>query len=78
MELIETARLALQKAEKEKKKDATFHCLVLIHADELQDYGGKDFCREVGAKATYKTEFSKMIAAARRLKEMGYVIAKTK
>ena len=78
MELIETARIALQKAEREKKKAATFHCLVLLHAEELVEYGGKDFCRDVGAKETYKTEFAKMIAVARRLREMGYAITKIK
>ena len=47
-----------------------------MHADELEDYGGKDFCRDVGAKATYKTEFTKMIAVAHTLTEMGYAIIK--
>ena len=74
MRNIETIKTALQKAAVERNKMATFHSLVLLHAELLEHLEPEEFCRQVGVPATYHIEFRKMIAVARRLSEMGYLI----
>lgn len=74
MELIEQIKSQLQIAESEKRKMATFHSLVLIHAHTLKNMDPKEFCMQVGVPDSYQAEFRKMLAAERALAGMGYSI----
>ncbi|MBI5767551.1 MAG: hypothetical protein HZA93_07130 [Verrucomicrobia bacterium] len=76
MQLLEEIRDALRDAEKEKKKTATLHTLVLLHAAELESIEPLEFCRRVHIQETYQTEFRKMIAVSHRLAEFGYDVQK--
>ena len=76
MKLIETIKVALQKAKEEKKKMATFHSLVLLNADLLEHLDPKAFCQSVGVTEAYHIEFRKMIAVAHMISESGYLIQK--
>lgn len=76
MELIETIRQALKHAAEDRKKVATFHSLVLLHASQLEHLDPHEFCRNVGVVDAFHIEFRKMIAAAHRLSELGYSIQK--
>jgi hypothetical protein len=44
---------------------------VLKNAADLEGINPKGFCREVSVPETYATEFTKMIALARLMKEQG-------
>jgi hypothetical protein len=76
MKIIESIKLDLEKAAEERHKMATFHSLVLLHADSLVDFDPSMFCRDVGVPTSYQAEFRKMIATARTLSELGYSIQK--
>ena len=76
MELVETIKLALEKAAEERNKVATFHSLVLINAERLDHLDPHEFCRNVGVTDAFHIEFRKMISAARKLSELGYSIQK--
>ncbi len=76
MDLIETIKTALDTARDNRTKTATFHSMILIHAKELEDRDALDFCRKVGVEDVWKTEFHKMISAARMLRELGFDITK--
>lgn len=76
MIIIETIKVALQKAQVEKKRMATFHSLILLHADQLEQLDPKAFCQSVGVTDAYHIEFRKMIAVARLFSESGYIIQK--
>lgn len=74
MELIEQIKEALQIAEREKRKMATFLSLVLIHADALRTMDPSEFCAQVGVPDSYRAEFQKMLATEKALAGMGYHI----
>lgn len=74
MELIETIKLALQEAERENRKMATFHSLVLIHADVLRNMDPHEFCQNVEVPDSYCTEFRKMISVKSTLSGLGYSV----
>jgi hypothetical protein len=44
---------------------------VLKNADDLKGIDPKAFCKEISVSETYATEFRKMIALARLMKEQG-------
>ena len=71
--LEEIARLILQ-AERNGQKIAMFHYQVLINADRLEHVSAAEFCEAVGMKDSFKTEFSKMIALAKLMREQGVSI----
>jgi len=48
-----------------------FHYHVLRNADELEGIDPKGFCKEISVPETYATEFTKMIALARLMKQEG-------
>ncbi len=73
-ELILEIKTELVKAAKERKKTETFHSLVILHADELAEVDPNEFCRRTDLSPPYATEFRKMVAARRRLREMGFNI----
>ncbi len=76
MEIIETIKLALQEAGREKRKMATFHSLVLINADVLKHMDPHDFCRQVEVPDSYYIEFRKMLSVKHAFVGMGYSIVK--
>jgi len=76
MPILNKIRRALGEARADKKKTATFHSMILIHAAELDGMGSEECCRQLGLQKSYKTEFGKMISASRRLAELGYSVKK--
>lgn len=77
MDITTYFRNALERARAERTLTATFHSLVLIHADELEDQEPLSFCLKVGLTEAYQIEFKKMISAARMLRTLGYRISKS-
>ena len=69
--MIEQIKAAVNGAAGKNQKIAMFHFQVLKNADELAGIDPKGFCREVSVPETYATEFRKMIALARLMKEQG-------
>ncbi len=69
--MIEQIKAAVNSATGKNQKIAMFHFQVLKNADELAGIDPKGFCREVSVPETYATEFRKMIALARLMKEQG-------
>jgi hypothetical protein len=69
--VIEQIKAAIQRAAGNKQKAAMFHFQVLINADALVGIDPEGFCREVSVSENYATEFRKMIAVARLMKEQG-------
>jgi hypothetical protein len=71
MTTIEQIKAAVHHAAEKSEKIAMFHLQVLKNADELADIDAKGFCKEVSVPESDATEFTKMIALARRMKEQG-------
>jgi hypothetical protein len=69
--VIERIKAAVHGAAGKNQKIAMFHFQVLKSADELAGIDAKGFCREVSVPETYATEFTKIIALARLMKEQG-------
>ena len=66
----------IKEAEKRNKKIAMFHFQSLINAKEFQGVDATQFCRDVGMRDSFATEFRKMISLARIMNEMGAKINK--
>ena len=73
--MIEQIKSAVHDAGSKNQKIAMFHFQVLKNADELSGFDPKGFCEEVAVPTTYATEFRKMIALARLMKEQGSKIS---
>lgn len=69
--MIEEIKTAVHCAAGKGQKIAMFHFQVLKNADELAGMDAKGFCNEISVPETYATEFTKMIALARLMKERG-------
>ena len=69
--MFEQIKAAIHRAAGTNQKIAMFHFQVLKNADELAEIESKGFCREVAVPESYATEFTKMIALARLMKEQG-------
>jgi hypothetical protein len=69
--IVEQIKADIQRAEATKQKIAMFHFKVLKNADELKGLNPEGFCKEVGMSQKYATEFRKMLALARLMKEQG-------
>ena len=69
--MTEQIKAAIHRAAGNSQKIAMFHFQVLKNADELADLDPKAFCKEVSVSATFATEFRKMFALARLMKEQG-------
>ena len=69
--MIEEIKSAVHHAAGTNQKIAMFHYQVLKNADELEGIDPRGFCKEISVPETYATEFTKMIALARLLKEQG-------
>lgn len=69
--MIERIKSAVHGAAAKNQKIAMFHFQVLKNADDLEGMDPRGFCREISVPETYATEFTKMIALARLMKEQG-------
>lgn len=69
--MIERIKTAVHRAAGNNQKIAMFHYQVLRNADELEGIDPKGFCKEISVPETYATEFTKMIALARLMKQEG-------
>jgi len=69
--VIERIKSAVHGAAAKNQKIAMFHFQVLKNADDLEGMDPRGFCREISVPETYATEFTKMIALARLMKEQG-------
>lgn len=69
--LMEQIKGAIHRAAGGNQKVAMMHFQILINADELAGIDPKAFCNEVSVSEKYATEFRKMIALARLMKEQG-------
>ncbi len=69
--MIEQIKDAISNAARKNQKIAMFHLQVLKNADQLAGMNPKGFRKEVSVPATYATEFTKMIALSRLMKEQG-------
>lgn len=69
--MIEEIKNAVHHAAGNNQKIAMFHYQVLKNANELEGIDAKGFCKEISVPDTYATEFTKMIALARLMKEQG-------
>jgi len=69
--MIEQIKAAVHQAAGSSQKIAMFHYQILKNADELEGIDPKGFCKEISVPETYATEFTKMIALARLMKEQG-------
>ncbi|MFZ0301413.1 MAG: hypothetical protein WAL75_01960 [Terracidiphilus sp.] len=68
---MEEIKSAVLNATGSKQKAAMFHYQVLKHADELEGFNPTGFCKEISMPASYRTEFTKMLALSRLMKEQG-------
>ena len=69
--MIEQIKIAVHGAAGRNQKIAMFHFQVLKNADELAGMDPEAFCKEISVPVSYVTEFTKMIALARLMKEQG-------
>lgn len=76
MSSIEKIKLKIREAEKRKRKIAMFHFQSLINVDEFKGVDAVQFCRDVGMKDSFATEFRKMIKLSQILTEEGYTLQK--
>lgn len=69
--MIEEIKRAVEEATASGQKIAMFHFQVLKNADTLETTDPKLFCKQVGAPASYATEFRKMLSLARVMRQQG-------
>lgn len=69
--MIEQIRAAIHRAQENNQKIAMFHFQVLKNAVELAGIDPIGFCQEVSVPESFATEFRKMIALARLMREEG-------
>ena len=69
--MVEQIKTAVHHAAGRNQKIAMFHYQVLKNADGLEGIDPRGFCKEISVPETYATEFTKMIALARLMKEQG-------
>jgi hypothetical protein len=67
--MLESIAAKIQEAATESQKIAMFHLLVLKHSDELMNMDPTDFCRKTRVPESYSTEFRKMLALRRLMRE---------
>ena len=72
--MIEQIKAAIHHAAGNHQKIAMLHFQVLKNADELAGMDPIGFCKEVSISEKYATEFRKMIALARLMKQQGIKI----
>ena len=55
---------------------AELHVQIIKYFDALREVTGEEFCKELGIKDSYKTEFAKMRKIAPRLRQAGLDVDK--
>ena len=70
----ENIRDAIHSAAETGQKIAMFHFQVLSNATKLSSTDPVEFCRSVDVPVTFATEFRKMIALARLMREKGVTL----
>jgi hypothetical protein len=73
---VEMIASKITEAERRNKKIAMFHFQTLIHADEFRGVDAIQFCRDVGVRDSFATEFRKMLSLSQMIKDEGYIIKK--
>ncbi len=61
----------IESASSRNDRMAMFHFQVLKHSLALKDTDPREFCRIVGVRESYATEFRKMLSLARLMKRQG-------
>jgi hypothetical protein len=74
--MIEEIARQVQEAARVNKKVAMFHYQVLINASELEGVDPAQFCRDIGVRPPFATEFRKMMNLAKLINEMGLTITR--
>ena len=74
--MIEEIARQIQEAALVNKKVAMFHFQVLINAGELEGVDPAQFCRDIGVRPPFATEFRKMIALAKLMNQLGVMITR--
>lgn len=69
--MVQAIKQAVDAAALTHQKIAMFHFQVLTNAAALEGVDPSAFCEELGVPETYKTEFGKMLALARVMREQG-------
>lgn len=67
--MFEEMASQIRQGASEGQKIAMFHLLVLKHADELTASDPTEFCRRVGVPESFTTEFRKMLALRRLMRD---------
>ncbi len=73
---VEKIALKIKEAKRRNKKVVMFHFQALIHADEFKGVDAIQFCRDVGMRDSFATEFRKMLSLSQMIKEEGYILKK--
>jgi hypothetical protein len=73
---VKEIALKIKEAEKRNKKIAMFHFQSLIHADEFKGVDAVKFCRDVGMRDSFATEFRKMLSLSQMIKDEGFILKK--
>ncbi len=71
MDLISQMRAEIADAEQRKKKMAMFLYQILINANQLQEIGADELCKQMGVRESYKVDVVKMLNVAKLMKERG-------
>jgi len=74
---IEEIALKIKEAARQNRKIAMFHLQSLIPADEFRGVDAVQFCRDVGVRDSFATEFRKMLSLSQMIKDEGYILKKT-
>ena len=74
VELLAHIKSEVEKATLEGKKDAVNMYLVIKHYDQLKDMNAVEFAKAIGRTENYKSEFTKGLRLAEKLREEGYEI----
>jgi len=74
---IKEIALKIKAAERQNKKIAMFHFQSLIHAEEFRGVDAVQFCRDVGVRDSFATEFRKMLSLSQVIKDEGYILKKS-
>lgn len=69
--MIEQIKLAVHEAAVDHQKLAVFLFQVLKNAKALETMDPLAFCKDVGVPQSYATEFRKMLAVARVMRDQG-------
>lgn len=73
--MIEEIASRVRSAASEHQKIAMFHFMILKYAFELKDVDPVAFCRKIDVPESFATEFRKMLALRRLMREQNVGLA---